>query len=161
MKMEARGLELRFRDVHIHDMSLEHDLLRSCACHKVRMAARSVTRTYDEVLRPTGLRATQLALLVAVATGEAPSIAALAQVLGMDRSTLTRNLGPLESEGLVAIGREGWRRSRNLEITRKGRERLSEALPLWKKAQETLKARLGERAWKAAHSSFDNLIGVA
>jgi DNA-binding MarR family transcriptional regulator len=147
--------------VHIHDVSLERDLLRSCACHKVRMAARSVTRTYDEVLRPSGLRATQLALLVAVATGEAPSIAALAQVLGMDRSTLTRNLGPLESEGLVAIGREGWRRSRSLEITRKGRERLGEALPLWKKAQEMLKARLGPRTWKAAHSSLDDLIGVA
>src|SRR5262249_56731323 len=100
-------LDIRGSDVHMHDMAWEQDLLRSCACHKVRMAARAVTRSYDEILRPTGLRATQVALLVAVATGEASSIAALAQVLGMDRSTLTRNLGPLESEGLVAIGAEG------------------------------------------------------
>ena len=64
----------------MHDMSIEQDLLRSCACHKVRMAARAVTRSYDEMLRPTGLRATQVALLVAVATGQASSIAALAQV---------------------------------------------------------------------------------
>jgi DNA-binding MarR family transcriptional regulator len=152
---------MALEDVHMHDMSLEQDLLRSCACHKVRMVARAVTRTYDEVLRPTGLRATQLALLVAVATGEAASIAALAEVLGMDRSTLTRNLGPLESEGLVAIGREGWRRSRRLEITRQGRERLREALPLWKKAQEALKSQLGERAWNAAHASLESLISVA
>jgi DNA-binding MarR family transcriptional regulator len=142
-------------------MTLEQDVLRSCACHKVRMAARAVTRSYDEMLRPTGLRATQIALLVAVATGEASSIAALAQVLGMDRSTLTRNLGPLESEGLVAIGEEGWRRSRSLEITRKGRTRLSEALPLWKRAQDLLKGKLGERAWSAAHASIDNLVRVA
>ena len=77
------------------------------------MAARAVTRAYDETLRPTGLRASQLSVLVAVGTGEAPSIAALAQVLGMDRSTLTRNLGPLETEGLVQVGLGGWRRSRH------------------------------------------------
>ena len=142
-------------------MITERDVVERCVCHKVRMAARAVTRAYDDALRPVGLRATQYALLVAVATEGAMSITALAQGMGMDRSTLTRNLGPLESEVLVAIGREGWRRSRSLEITRKGRERLGESLPLWKKAQEMLKARLGERAWKAAHSSFDDLIGVA
>ena len=154
-------LDIESSDVHMHDMTSEQDLLRSCACHKVRMAARAVTRSYDEMLRPTGLRATQVALLVAVATGEASSIAALAQWRGMDRSTLTRNLGPLESEGLVAIGSEGWRRSRSLEITKKGRARLSEALPLWKRAQDLLKRKLGERAWSAAQASMDSLVRVA
>ena len=124
------------------------------------MAARAVTRAYDEMLRPTGLRATQLSVLVAVATGQAASIAALAEVLGMDRSTLTRNLGPLEGEGLVRLGDEGWRRSRSLEITRKGQARLQEALPLWKKAQEMLKSSIGERGWSAAHASLDSLVRV-
>jgi DNA-binding MarR family transcriptional regulator len=145
----------------MHDMTIEQDLLRSCACHKVRMAARAVTRAYDEALRPTGLRATQLSVLVAVGTGEAQSIAALAQVLGMDRSTLTRNLGPLEKEGLVKVGLEGWRRSRTLEITKKGQSRLREALPLWKKAQDMLKGRLGNRDWSATHTSLDSLARVA
>ena len=148
-------------DVYMHDMTLEQDLLRSCACHKVRMAARAVTRAYDEMLRPTGLRATQLSVLVAVATGQAASIAALAQVLGMDRSTLTRNLGPLEGEGLVTLGSEGWRRSRSLEITRKGEKRLAEALPLWKKAQDALKSRLGAHDWSAAHTTMDSLARFA
>jgi len=145
----------------MHDMTIEQDLLRSCACHKVRMAARAVTRAYDETLRPTGLRASQLSVLVAVGTGEAPSIAALAQVLGMDRSTLTRNLGPLEKEGLVKVGLEGWRRSRSLEITKKGQSRLREALPLWQKAQDMLKGRLGNRDWSAAQASMDSLVRVA
>jgi DNA-binding MarR family transcriptional regulator len=147
--------------VYMHDMTIEQDLLRSCACHKVRMAARAVTRAYDETLRPTGLRASQLSVLVAVGTGEAPSIAALAQVLGMDRSTLTRNLGPLEKEGLVKVGLEGWRRSRSLEITKKGQSRLREALPLWQKAQDMLKGRLGNRDWSAAQASMDSLVRVA
>jgi DNA-binding MarR family transcriptional regulator len=79
----------------------------------------------------------------------------------MDRSTLTRNLGPLEKEGLISVGAEGWRRSRALEITRKGQLRLREALPLWKKAQDMLKGRLGSRDWSAAHASMDSLVRVA
>ena len=71
------------------------------------------------------------ALLVAVATEGAISITALAQGMGMDRSTLTRNLRPLEKDGLIAVGLEGWRRSRTVEITQKGRARVREALPLW------------------------------
>src|SRR4051812_16926913 len=88
-------------------MADERNLLDECACQKVRMAARAVTRAYDEALRPVGLRATQLSVLVAVAAEDAVSIASLSRVLGMDRSTLTRNLRPLEKEGLVSMGAEG------------------------------------------------------
>ena len=72
------------------------------------------------------------------------SITALAKFMGMDRSTLTRNLRPLEKEGLITLGDEGWRRSRTLEITKAGRSRLREALPLWSSAQRTLKRKLGD-----------------
>jgi DNA-binding MarR family transcriptional regulator len=93
------------------------------------MAARAVTRLYDDTLRSVGLRATQLAVLAAVAGDQVVSIAGLAKFMGMDRSTLTRNLAPLEREGLIQVGVEGWRRSRTVEITKKGRSRLGEALP--------------------------------
>src|SRR5215472_1683757 len=76
-------------------------LIDDCACLKVRTAARAVTRFYDDAFRPVGLRATQLSVLVAVASSEAVSIASLSRLLGMDRSTLTRNLRPLESKSLV------------------------------------------------------------
>ena len=89
----------------------EHEILSTCACHKTRMAMRSVTRAYDEALRPLGLRATQLLLLVAIAAEGAMSISALADTIGMDRSTLTRNVQPLEEEGLIQRGGEGWRRT--------------------------------------------------
>ena len=100
--------------VYIHDMRNRLDLralLQNCACHRVRTAARTVTRAYDETLRPVGLRATQLAVLVAAAADDALSITSLAKYMGMDRSTLTRNLRPLETEGLITVGLEGWRRS--------------------------------------------------
>src|SRR5499427_8122117 len=111
-------------------MVTEREILENCACHKVRTAARAVTRAYDEALRPVGLRATQLSVLVAATADDALSITSLAKYMGMDRSTLTRNLRPLESEGLIRVGVEGWRRSRALKITKKGRARLQEALPL-------------------------------
>ena len=142
-------------------MITEREILENCACHKARAAARVVTRAYDEALRPVGLRATQLAVLVAVATDEAISINALAQVLGMDRTTLTRNLRPLEKEGLVARSVEGWRRSRALKITKKGRSRLREALPLWGRAQHALRKRLGDRNWEAVRNGLDHLIRAA
>src|SRR5215469_6523803 len=96
--------------MYMHDMSsyqavIESYIVEKCACHKVRMAARAVTRAYDDALRPVGLRATQLAVLVAIAVEGAMSITALAKFMIMDRSTLTRNLRPLEQEGLVAVGR--------------------------------------------------------
>ena len=139
-------------------MNTERAILDSCACHRVRTAARAVTRAYDQVLRPVGLRATQLSLLVATAADDPVSITALAKVMGMDRSTLTRNLRPLESEGLIAVKLEGWRRSRALQITKKGRLRLEEALPLWRKAQEALRRKLGDRRWESMRSDLDQLI---
>ena len=133
----------------------------SCLCHRTRMASRAVTRLYDDILRPTGLRATQLAGLVAVGNEDATSITELAKFMGMDRSTLTRNLTPLEREGLIRVGNEGWRRSRIVEITNKGRSRLREALPFWEKAQQTMRQKLGGRRWPVIMADLDDLIRAA
>jgi len=141
-------------------MTPERRMIETCACHRVRMASRALTRRYDEALRPCGLRATQVSLLAAVALEGALSIAALARTVGMDRSTLTRNLAPLEAEGLLALGGEGWRRSRTLALTAKGRARLKRALPLWEKAQRALQRELGRR-WDGVQRSLDHVIRTA
>ena len=135
-------------------------MLATCACNKVRTAARLITKAYDEALRPTGLRATQCSVLAAVAAQQdgAMSITELATAMGMDRSTLKRNITPLEELGLIAVGNEGWRRSRTLTITSKGRARLQEAVPLWESAQRRLKQQLGANDWTDIHSSLDHLI---
>src|SRR5262245_14789565 len=142
-------------------MPSEREIIENCACHRIRTAARVVTRAYDEALRPVGLRATQLSVLLAVAADNAMSITALAKFMGMDRSTLTRNLRPLEAEGLITLGPEGWRRSRTLEITKKGRSRLRDAMPLWEQAQRALRRKLGDRRWDAIRKDLDDLIRAA
>jgi DNA-binding MarR family transcriptional regulator len=141
-------------------MTTEREMVASCVCSKVRAAARAVTSAYDEALRPAGLRASQLAVLAAVAIDGSVSITALAQLLGMDRSTLSRNLGPLEKGGLVRIG-EGWRRSRTLEITKKGQSQLGKALPLWEKAQDGLRRKLGDQDWAIVRGGLDRLLRAA
>jgi DNA-binding MarR family transcriptional regulator len=138
----------------------DRDDVKACVCNKTRMAARVVTRIYDEALRPARLRATQFALLVALGEDGAMSIAALAKLMAMDRSTLTRNLRPLETGGLVTRGDEGWRRSRSVEITAKGRERLRRGLPLWQSAQGEMLRRLGVANWSRVQTGLDLLASI-
>ena len=123
------------------------------------MAARALSRAYDEALRPCGLKSTQFSLLVAIGSQATLSISEMAEALGLERTTLTRNLRPLERMGLVAIGAEAYRRSRALTLTEQGRARLDEALPLWQTAQQRLRSALGEEGWRAVGVALDRLLG--
>src|SRR5262245_14510709 len=136
-------------------------LINECACLKVRTAARAVTRVYDDAFRPIGLRATQLSVLVAVAFSEAVSIAALSRLLGMDRSTLTRNLRPLEAKGLVVLGPEAHYRSRTLTITSRGDQLVRKALHLWENIQEKLREELKKPHWTNLHAELEHVIKSA
>jgi DNA-binding MarR family transcriptional regulator len=117
---------------------------RTCACFKVRKAARSITKLYEEVLRPTGLRATQFSLLMATRVMGPVTVVKLAQIMVMDRTTLTRNLQVLEKRGLISIKPGEDRREREVTLTALGMEVLTKAVPLWEEAQEWVKKGLGE-----------------
>ena len=137
---------------------LARTLLDTCLCHNVRMASRVVSRAYDEALRPTGLRATQIAVLAAVGARGALSIKSLADSLEMERTRLTRNLKPLEEQALVSIAPEGRHRSRTLTLTTAGKAALLKALPLWEKAQQSSMHQLGEQRWPVVQKAFADLI---
>lgn len=132
-------------------------LLETCLCHRARKAARTITRAYDDALRPSGLRATQLAVLAAVGAEGALSIKSLADAMGMDRTTLTRNLRPLEQQGLVRLAPEARYRSRVLTLTPSGRTALRDAIPLWESAQRTMRRRLGGERWPEVHGALRTL----
>lgn len=121
------------------------------------MAARAITRAYDDALRSTGLRATQISVLAAIGARGALSIKSLADSLAMERTTLTRNLRPLEERGYVALAPEGRHRSRVLTLTRSGRSALADALPLWENAQRTTKERLGSQRWRGVQEALQEL----
>jgi len=115
----------------------------SCMNFGLRKVSRLVGGLYDQTLRPSGLRGTQLNLLVALALVERATVKQLAATLVVDRTTLSRNLGPLERAGLVRSvpGRDG--RARPLELTDLGVDRLATALEYWQQAQARLIEVLG------------------
>jgi DNA-binding MarR family transcriptional regulator len=118
---------------------------QECMCFHIRKSARAITQLYEDALRPTGLRATQFTLLVATRVMGTATISDLAKGLVMDRTTLTRNLKPLDKQGFIRIlpGKED-RREREVTLTLGGQEILSEALPLWKTVQENVIEALGQ-----------------
>lgn len=121
------------------------EVLDRCLCRRTRAAARAITRIYDHELRSTGLRPTQVELLVTVAAKSELSISALADGLAMDRTTMTRNLKPLEKRCLVAISPEGRHRVRLVRLTSTGEAALAGAVEHWQRAQEGMERRLGEQ----------------
>lgn len=111
---------------------------RSCTCSALRRASRAVTQHYEASFRGTGLRATQFTLLATLTeTGPLP-LSALATMLGLERTTLTRNLGPLEKKGYVSSVADDDQRVRRITITKKGKAAALAALDAWKQAQSTV-----------------------
>ena len=117
-----------------------------CNCQAVRAAARHITQAYDAFLAPVGLRTTQFSILGKLKRRGPLTINALAEEMVMDRTTLGRNILPLEREGLIAIRRgTADRRSKELELTEAGVARL----------------RLATEAWEVAQARFERVFGEA
>lgn len=126
----------------------------ACACFAVRRAARVVTQHYDRSLRPSGLRATQFTLLTMLTLGGPLPLSRAADRLGMERTTLTRNLRPLLAQGLVMVGHGTDRRVRTVTITPKGHHAAVAALPHWRRAQRAVARHLTANVF----ASLDDII---
>src|SRR5437899_2458264 len=134
--------------VNIEDRMPADTALKSelCNCLALRQAARHVTQFYDQFLASAGLRTTQFSILARLRRLGPMTIGALAADLVMDRTTLGRNLQPLEREGPVAVVKgEDDRRSREIRLTDTGAERLRGAVEGWVKAQAGFEAVFGEQ----------------
>src|SRR5450755_3048959 len=106
----------------------------ACLCLHVQRAARALGRRFDEALRPLDLTHGQFSLLISLNRPEPPTLGSVANLLAMDRTTLTANLKPLERRRLVKVSVDKQdKRSRRLSITPAGRALLSKAYPLWTK----------------------------
>jgi len=129
-----------------------------CLCFRVRRATRTITRLYDEALRPLGLGAAQLTLMNAVAMGGASgqTMSRLADLLALDLTSLSRNLRPLEKGGMLAIDRhENDRRVRVVRLTPAGEELLVAALPRWTEAHAKVTAMIGAAEAESLRASLD------
>ena len=115
----------------------------TCLCLHAQRAARALARRFDEALRPVGLTNGQFSLLMSLNRPSPASMAPVAQLLAMERTTLTAALKPLERRGLVTVGIDPQdRRGRLLALTDAGREILAAAVPIWRDTHAAVEAAL-------------------
>ncbi len=132
-----------------------------CIGFNLRKAARAVGQVYDAMLEPAGLKGTQFSLLMAASiAGQAP-VGRLAEVLVMDRTTLTRNLRPLIARGCLELVSGTDKRMRLVRLTPFGQEVLDLARPLWRKAQAKIKSGIGAQAHSQALENLAQITKVA
>jgi DNA-binding MarR family transcriptional regulator len=116
----------------------------SCNCLALRRAARDLARRYDDAFRPLDLNNGQFSMLTAIAGLQPAGIQAIGDLLGMDRTTVTAALKPLQRRGLVEVDwDEEDLRGRLVQLTREGTRLVQRAIPLWEAAQQEAAERLG------------------
>jgi DNA-binding MarR family transcriptional regulator len=130
-----------------------------CVCTTVRRADRALNRVYDQALQPSGLLTTQYALLSTLARAGEPMLhSALAEAQVMSPATLSRNLRPLQRDGLLRMTPGRDRRTRYVELTSAGHEALERARPLWRAVQAQVRETAGVERIDLLVSELQNLV---
>jgi len=114
-----------------------------CNCLALRQASRHISQIYDRQLAQAGLRTTQYSILAKLARLGAMPISKLADTMVMERTALSRSVGPLERDGLVKIGAGPDGRTRSLTLTTTGEARLKAAAAHWRRAQREFEIAVG------------------
>lgn len=126
---------------------------QTCLVRAARRTANLLTRVYAERLSDLGLEPTQFTLLVAVAVGKARSASELAGKIGVERSTLVRNLAPMLAAGLI-VAEPGEGRRLTYQLTASGQAKLDQAMIRWRKLQSELLEALPEGSLEAVHGQL-------
>lgn len=127
-------------------LSVTHEVRDRCLCLHLQRAARAIGRRFDDALKPVGLNQGQYSLLISLNRPTAPRISDVAQLLAMDRTTLTANIKPLQRRGLLSVVQDNDdRRVRRLALTESGRDVLVRAVPIWRATHEAIDAEIPER----------------
>jgi DNA-binding MarR family transcriptional regulator len=120
-----------------------------CTCFNLRKASRTITQLFDRAMQSSGLRGTQFSILAVLAYTGAVTVTKLSDNLVMDRTTLTRNLRPLEKQGLIKVTAGEDLRTRTVEITKSGLKTLNINYPRWEETQNMIINKLGARRFKS------------
>lgn len=130
-----------------------------CNCFALRSAARHITQLYDQLLAPVGLRVTQFSILARLKLMGPMTINALAEAMITDRTTLGRNIQPLERDGLIKIETTEFdRRAKELHLTKAGEKRLQAGFAAWSQAQARFEARFGVKRAADLRASLRDLV---
>lgn len=133
------------------------EVLELCVNFNFRRLARKLASRYDQAFQELDLKTTQYSLLAAVHAAGSPSLAELCEGMALDRTTLLRNLVPLERRGLLASpdGQKG--QKRQVALTEEGRQLLRRAYEKWRAAQKEAIRTIGRSEWKDLSNELKNL----
>ncbi len=134
---------------------LDFSVRKNCICFNLRRVTRVVTQFFDAEMRRHGIRSTQGSVLAALHTTGPSNMAELSEILGMERTTLLRNLRPLQRDGFVTVEGGGHGGFVELALTPKGRRQIEKLAPAWESAQRTAVKILGEKRWAAVLADLD------
>ena len=132
-------------------------MILDCTCFRLRRLSRQVTQRYDDALRPVGLRVTQFSLLSALRKDGPMTVAALAQALGADTTSISRALATVATHGWVQMGEGADKRSKSVAITAEGLALLDRARPHWLRAQSDIADILGADVQQTLDAQLDAL----
>lgn len=132
-----------------------------CICYEFRKTARFVINYYDTALKDADLKSNQFIILVSVAYLGSPNFKKLAEFVGIDQSTLARNLTTVEKQKLVSVRTGRNRREKLIALTKKGERKLMSSFPLWRKAQGRLVDELGPDNWKSMKKELTEVASIA
>ena len=134
---------------------LDLSAMENCVCFNLRWVTRKMTQFFDAEMRRHGIRPTQGTILASLKAKNSWNMAELSDWLGMERTTLVRNLRPLERDGFVKVAGGGRGNLVELTITTKGRKQIEKLTPAWESAQSAAVKTLGEKRWSAVLSDLE------
>lgn len=132
-----------------------------CTWFNIRRASRAITQYFDNYFRPYGIRVTQGNILGILNFKGESSITELAEFLFMDRTTLTRNIKPLQKKGLLAVNSGSDKRTKILTITDKGSELIQKVFPHWKEANQHFINGMGNKNWTELNDRLSEVLKLS
>ncbi len=143
-------------------MKSERDMAKveNCICFNLRRVTRTFTQYLDAELRKQGIRSTQTPILQALCASDSWTMIGLSDWLGMDRTTLLRNLRPLQRDGLIDISGGGHGKQVQLKITAKGQKQVEAFNPAWRTAQDNIIRTLGHARWATLLDDLETAAAV-
>jgi DNA-binding MarR family transcriptional regulator len=139
---------------------LDFSVRKNCVCFNLRRVTRVVTQFFDAEMRRHGIRSTQGTILAVLHTTGPSNMAEVSEILGMERTTLLRNLRPLQRDGLVTVEGGGQGGYVELSLTTKGRKQIEKLTPAWETAQRTAVQVLGEKRWSALLADLETVASA-
>jgi DNA-binding MarR family transcriptional regulator len=133
----------------------------ACACANFRKASRALTQLFDHALQPSGLRSTQLIILLEIAVARSTTAPQLARRLVIEPSTLARNLKLIAKQGWIQTHTSRKRRGQEISLTRRGLKAIKKAVPLWARAQSGFAEKLGQNRWRHLQSDLSASVAIA